>query len=282
MEDPEVSDILKDIYQGGPDAVENIPVTELRVDRNVQREGLNMNKVREIVAKFNPQAVGTITVSLRADRSYVIIDGQHRWEAVRILSDNAGFMNAHVYTGLTLGQEAQMFLDLNRTTVPLMADKFKVTLLVDGAEGDAARQIQAIVGAYGWKVSRVPSKGNINCIGVLQRMHRLSLEKNADPHLIQMAILVITRAWGNDRHGAQASVVECLCRIFAEYGTAAIDLDRLIGVLQEFIPRTLTKEAAQLAAIKGSKVSMGMAEMVITRYNKVKKSGSLYEWRASR
>jgi hypothetical protein len=260
----------------------DLPVNELEIDRRVQRTGINLAKVARMVKNYNPAAVGTITVSVRKDRSKIIIDGQHRWEATRRVTDNAGTINAHVFHGLTLAEEAQMFLDLNDTTQPPVIDKFKVSLNTDGPEGDNARDIQEILGNYGWTISNIPANGNVNCVKVVERVYALSQKIEADPSLIQVTILVVTRAWGNDRFGAQGPVFEGIARMFAEYGSR-LDLDRLIDVMKSFAgPRALIAEATGLAAIRKGKVSMGVAEMLVEAYNKGRRSRQLEAWRARR
>jgi hypothetical protein len=258
-----------------------LDVGELTIDRRVQRQGLNTAKVEHIYTNYNPASLGIITVSLRKDRSYVVVDGQHRVEATRRITDNQGDVPCRVFEGLTLAEEAQMFLDLNTTTVPTMVDKFKVSLNADSPAGDAARSISELVGAYGFTVSRIAADGHINAVSVLQRLYALSQKIGADPNLIQVTIMVISRAWGNNRYGVQAPIFEGIARIFAEYGSL-VDVDRLINVLKEYQggPQTLASDGAQLAAIKRAKKSMGVAETLVGVYNSGKRTKTLSPWRA--
>lgn len=252
-------------------------VNELVMDRRVQRSGLDRVKVEVMVREWNPAAQGVVTVSHRKDLSYVIIDGQHRWEAVRRLTDNAGTVLCHIFEGLTLVEEARMFLDLNRTTAPRLIDKFKVRLT---EEDPAAVEISAILGSYGWVVSAIPANGNINAVGVLERIYKLSLKGEVEPNLIQSTILVITRAWGNDRAGTQAVIFEGVARLIEEYRDKA-DLDVLIDKMKTYQggPLTLHAEATQLAAIRKGKVSMAVAEILVEAYNKGRRTNVLAPWR---
>lgn len=261
---------------------EMIAVTDLVVDSRVQRQALNMAKVRKFVKRYNPSALGIVTVSRRADRSLVVVDGMHRVEATRIFTTNAGLMLCHVFTDLSLADEAQMFLDLNETTQPMVADKFNVTLSADSVEGDAARDMQELVGAYGWRISRTQANGHINCIRIATRLYELSQKLDAQPNLLQAAILVITRAWGNDRHGVQGPILEGIGRMFGEYGSN-LDMTRLVDTLKAYQggPQTLVAEAQALAAIRKGRVSMAVAEQLVESYNKGLRSGNrtLSQWR---
>jgi hypothetical protein len=258
-----------------------LPVGDLEIDRRVQRQGINMAKVKAMVKKYNTGALGVITVSLRKDRSYVVIDGQHRTEATRIKTSNMGTLKCHVFTGLTLAQEAQMFLDLNHTSKVPVIDSFKVLLNTDSPEGDTAREIQEIVGAYGFQISRVPANGNINAINVVDRIYALSKKLDAEPSLLQATVLVISRSWGNDRHGTQGAIIEGIGRMFAEYGSR-IDLDRLEEAMKTYPggAQSLIAEAIALAALRKGKVSMGVAELLVEAYNKGRRTKTLEAWRA--
>lgn len=262
--------------------VEELAVNDLVIDRRVQREGLNRVKVREIVTEYNHGALGVVTVSLRTDRSLVIIDGQHRVEATRIVTDNVGLIKCHVFRGLTLAEEAAMFLALNNTTKPPIIDKFKVLRSAEGVKGDAARDIAELLGAYGFQISNVAANGNINAVNVVVRLYELSRKLDAEPNLIVATILTISRAWGNDRFGTQGPILEGIGRMYAEYGSR-LDLDHLISVLKDYQggPRSLLGEARQLSALTKSKVSMAVAEILVTHYNKGRRSRSLEKWRMS-
>lgn len=264
---------------------ETLNVNEIEVDHNVQRQALNITKVTNIKKNFNPAALGVITVSKRTlagkQVQYIALDGMHRVQAVKELTDNTGTVVCHVFEGLTLAEEAQMFLDLNHTTQPRLMDKFFVQCNAEGEEGDAARDIRDIVYQYGWSISHVPANGNINCVGTLKKLHELSVRTSAEPNLVHAMILTITRAWGNDRAGVNSTIVEGIGRMFAEYGSL-LELDRLVNTLKEYKggPVTLHAEAQQYAAIKRGRVAMAIAEMLVESYNKGLRGGRvLSAWR---
>lgn len=264
-----------------PYTTEWIPVSRLEIDRRVQRQGLNRAKVQRMVKHYNKAAVGIIHVSRRKDRSEIILDGQHRHEATRIVTDNQGEMECHVYTGLTLAQEAQMFLDLNDTTQPPIIDKFRVLLHTEGDEGDAARDISEILGAYGWTISNVAAPGHVNAVKIVQRIYELSKKTGAEPNLIQATILTVSRAWGNDRLGVQGPVFEGVARLHARDGSK-IDMDHLIDVLKSYRggPMSLIAEAQQMAAIRKGRVAMAVSEILVEAYNKGRRTKTLDVWQA--
>jgi hypothetical protein len=251
--------------------IEDLPVGSLEVDRRVQRTGLEQHKLEKMVKYWNEDAKGVITVSRRRDRSQIIIDGQHRTEAVRRLTDNQGTVTCHVYEGLSLMEEAQMFLDLNNTTKPPIQDKFRVRVT---GEDPAAVRINDIANAYGWTITRAAGDGNINAVATLERLYLLSEKLELEPNLVQVALLVITRAWGMERYGVGATIMEGLGRVLAEHRDK-IDIENLIVKLKERKggPSTLHAEATQMASLRHGKVSMAVAELVVDTYNKGKRTG---------
>lgn len=260
--------------------VETLKAGDLLVDPRVQRDGLKKPKVEGIVRAFNQGAVGILTVSRRKDHGVYIIDGWHRNEAIRILTDNTGEVICHVFEGLTLAEEAQMFLDLNYGDQPNTAEKFKAALV---AGDPTAVTIDQIARSVNWVVSGVPGNGNINAITALTRLQALSEKTEAEPNLVLLTLKVITRAWGQDRFGTQAAVLDGLGRVLSEYGSK-IDFDSLVSRLADVKggPRGLIASARSLASTKQMRTSMAVADLIVSAYNRGRKGGSkgsLPEWR---
>lgn len=262
--------------------VEKLKVADLLVDKRVQRDGLLPSKVDDMVRNFNIDAVGIIHVSRRVDGDYVI-DGWHRKEAVLRVTEGTGEMTAHVYTGLTLPQEADMFLDLNnRTNVrPIEKHKARVT----GGDPQALR-IENEVRSYGWAVHPIPAPGHVNAVNKLYQLDKLSMNPDGsrkEPSLIQLTFLTITRAWANDRFAGQAVILEGIGRLYDEHGSK-IDTDHLVDRLKNYKggPRKLHQEASQFANTIGGKVSMAVAYLITEAYNKGKQNNAktaLPPWR---
>ena len=249
-----------------PYTVEEIPVNELLVDPRVQREHFKPLKVEKIFRNYNPSALGIITVSRRKDRGMYILDGWHRVEAYRRLTDNAGTVPCHVFEGLTLEEEAAVFLDSNFRETPNIMDRFKVQL----TKGDPkSLEIDRLTKQYDWTVSATPANGNINAIGALGRMYDLSEKLELEPHLIQIVLITITRAWGHERQGAQSVLLEGLGRLWAEHGEK-INLDRLVETLRDFPdgPYGLHQAASSVSRSRGLKLPMAVADIVTERYNR--------------
>lgn len=257
--------------------VEELKVSDLQVDHRVQREQLKLKRIEDMKKNFNLNALGVITVSRRADRGLYIIDGWHRTETVRQLTDNVGTVTCHVFEGLTVVEEALMFLDLNFAEKPNVMDKFRVRL---EAGDETAVLIDNMVRAFDWRIKSAPSDGNVQAIQTLERLNQLSLKIEAEPNLVHVVLMVITRAWGHDRFGAQAVVMEGIGRLFAEH-SSRIDVARLIEKLKSFKggPRSLHTSATESARLRGLRVPMAVADIITEAYNKGPYKAKLPVWR---
>lgn len=244
---------------------ELIPVSDLDVDRAVQRTQMDVRKVERIVRNYNPAALGVITVSERGPVNMVIIDGMHRTEATRRVTDGQGRMLSHVFKGLTIAEEAQMFLDLNAGTQPSLVDKFRVRLT---AEDPIAKGINDLVHAFGWVIAPTMGTGSIQCVGTVEKIYVRSLAGAFEPNLLHFAIMTISRAWGKNSKAPQANIMEGLALFAEEYGQV-VQVDTFIRKLANYPggPEGLITDGRQIAAMKRRRVPLGVAERLVDEYN---------------
>lgn len=268
-------------------AEETLSVHDLEVDPRIQRPMDNkmIKKVQTIVRTFNVNALGVFTVSRRNNGALIVIDGQCRAEAVRRVAadgDHDGKVSCHVFTGLTLSQEAQMFLDLNYGTNPTPLQKFKIRL---AAGEPVALDIEKILRYYGWTIGFEPGAGTISAVAAVDRVYALSEKGEFEPNLVQMAILAISRAWGTDKSAAQGAIIEGVARLFAEYSDR-VDLDHLVSRMADYVggPNKLFNNARSLAIVQNWKLAPTVASILVDEYNKGRRleSSKLPVWRARR
>lgn len=242
-----------------------IPVSELEVDPEVQRHHLDYKKVERIKKYFNPGAVGLLTVSRRNRVTTVVLDGMHRKTAVAELTDGTGKMLCRVFTGLTKAEEAQMFLDLNYGNQPSVLDKFRMRII---AEDQVAIQIADLVRAYGWTIAYANTNGHLQAVKSLERIYTTSVRQEKDPNILQLTIMVVTRAWGLERQGAQAVILDGLAAFLSEH-TSNIDLDSLVKRMKNYKggPHAFHVNAQALSNLKTIRVSMAVADLLTDLYN---------------
>lgn len=254
-------------------------VADLQVDPRVQRP-LNARRIETMVSTYNPAGLGILSVSRRNAVTDVIIDGQHRREVILRVTDGQGEALCHVYEGLTLAEEALLFLLLNNSSKPSLIDKH----LVSVTAGDpTAMEIERLVGEYGWKVSPQAANSSITAIGSLQKIMRFSERVEADPHLLTLALLAVTRAWGTQYAGVRGVILEGLAALFNEYKDR-LDLDRLVRTMKGTTdgPEGLHDRAQTYAKMEKITMPMSVARLLVAEYNVGAKAKALDNWRRRR
>lgn len=254
--------------------VEEVPVSKIIVDPRIQR-GLNSAKAQKINVNFDPKALNVLTLSQRKNGDLVVVDGQHRLVGVQRRTSNEGTVPCHILTGLSLAEEAELFLLLNATTKPRRLDKFQVSVTAGHAE---ALAITDIARSYGWEIHPNPQDGNVQSVGALEKVYALSEKLEAEPNLVQVVFMVI-RGWGHNRYAMNAVLVEGIGKMVAHYG-AKVDLDRLQQKLASHPggPEGLLVEIRQHANVYRIHRSTAAAELVTNAYNKGLSSNALPRW----
>ena len=244
-------------------------ITDLRVQRP-----LDTRRVEELAKTYNPDRVGTIIVSERPDGSRVVIDGQTRLAAKRKVGAN-GPVHAQVYTGLTIEQEASMFLDYNNSKPVSALDKF----LVRVTEGDpVANQISSILANHGWQVRKGGGHASIQAVGALERAYTRGA--GVGPVVIDRIMGAITTAWGHDFAGTNASLIGGLAELLLRYGDD-VNQDKLIREMQATSPRTLLGRARGMkeARVFNESLAVIVGRILHTMHNTKMRSKSLPEWK---
>lgn len=251
-----------------------IDQTTLTTDIRVQRP-IDMVRVNELAVNFNADQIGTIIVSERADGTRVTLDGQTRL-AAKTKVGNTSPTHAQIYTGLSLEQEASMFLAYNNSKPVSSLDRF----LVRVTEGDAtAVAISAILARHGWRVrSGGGSDGTFTAVAAIERAY-IRAGTSAE-HVVDSTIETITKAWGHDTSGMNASLVGGLAELFQRYGVN-VDRQKLVREFQATTPRTLLGRAR---GMKESRVISGSLPLIVgrvihTMHNQKLRKNHLPDWK---
>jgi len=168
----------------------------MRVNPLAQRD-VNRAWVDRLAAEFDPEQIGTPTVSRRGTHWYVI-DGQHRVEAMRQMGWDDQQVQCWTYLDLTEQQEAEMFLRLNNKLQMHRFEQFKVGVT---AERDEPVDIDRVVRLQGLVVSRDGVPGGIRAVGTLERVYR-----RTDAKTLGRTLRLIRDAYGDA--GLEAPVID--------------------------------------------------------------------------
>lgn len=263
-----------EITNQAPTTLEWIPANQLVTDPAYERP-LSTIKVRKIVREFNPDAVGVLMTSRRSDSSNVLIDGQHRCAAFLAMEWGEQRLPCLVYHGLTLEQEAELFVVYNRDrSKPLQHDLFRAEV---AAGNPAAMEIVKVLGRHGLSVTQFREQGKdthrkagvVSAVGALKRIHA-----QAGPVVLDETISVLKEAWGEE-YGNQAytnPLLQGVALVLARYSPRLVNRKRLVAKLAEITPAGLTAQARVLAQHSSTSGSHGLmtyiAIVIIGAYNK--------------
>lgn len=185
--------------------IEWVPVNEIGIDMSYQRP-LSQDKVKVIIAKFNEVAAGVLIVSLRDDGQVVVIDGQHRLEAMK----KRGIARAEckVCQGLTVEQEAEIYIYCNTARKqPDSLDVFRARLV---RQDPIAMAINDIVEKCGLHIQfhlyrsrggrRLPN--GIWAIQALEDIYKRGKEK-----VLEEVLTLAIRSWPGEGNALEAKVL---------------------------------------------------------------------------
>ena len=255
-----------------PSKLVELSPKEFSVDLKVQRM-LNEDRADKMAEDFQPHALGLVTASKRADGHVYCLDGNHRISAARKAGYD-GLMATRLFEGLTLKEEAALFLSLNSSRAVQAIDRFKVRV----TQGEPiAVGINTVLKRYDLHVdwANNQSLGVISAIGALEKVYKGAgvREEGEYPDLLDNLCKVLTKAWGSDANNKDrsmfsASVIMGLGTFIAIYNKR-IDYDRLDYALKTTTPRQIVTNTRVLkdAKLKGSQMAMNGAQVILNLYN---------------
>ncbi len=262
-----------------------LPVGEIEVDPTIQRP-LNVAWAEKIGRDLDPDLIGVIHVSRRANGNHVAIDGQHRLYGIKnIFGNNGTLVECKVYEGLNRAQEAALFVGLNDFRRPTAVDVFLKNVVAKDA---AAVAISEAARACGFRVDRVKADGTINAVGALMEVFYGFIDLRdphmtdetranaANPALLRSTLTVIRDAWGGTSDSTNGAILSGIGRLLAARQRVmdVPDLSRKLS-LYPGGPTALVGAAAGRRSLTGGKVGVNLAEVCLDLYNKGRRTGKI-------
>lgn len=155
---------------------------ELTIDHSYQRE-LDEGRVNAMSKDFDLARVGVPVVSLRKDDTYVVLDGQHRVEAMRRAGYRTTKILCEVHNGLSARDEAELYLKLNGGRKAIgVHDKWKARIR---SQDPGAIEIAKIVESLGLRIGRVPGKHTICAVQSIESAHKRNGNLKTTLHVLK-------------------------------------------------------------------------------------------------
>lgn len=239
-----------------------LPVADLFADSTYQRD-LDDRRVQRMVTGFDPALLGILEVSQRTDGRYAVLDGQHRWAAVRdhaFDTEDSPHVACRVHTGLTVAEEADLYHRLNTTRKQLTGwDRW---LARRGANDQAVVDIETIAAAHDYTVGMREAPGVIRATKACENV----VDLGGLP-LLDTTLGVLRAAYGTDQAGVDAAILHGTAHVLSAYTRDELDVARLIAALSGIVPRQLTARAAAVREIHKGTMDRLAAHIIVERYN---------------
>jgi hypothetical protein len=240
--------------------IEEIQPNKVTVDLTVERL-LDQRRVAAIAADLHPEAIGLPAISRRGS-ALIVIDGQHRLEALKVNELGDVPLPCAVYDGLTLEQEAELFRLLNATKALSAIDKFRISLV---EKNPTSLAIDAIVERNGY-VTR-PGSPN-SCIAVTTLRHIWSRDQG---DTLNRSLSVASATWGHRKHATHQTILQALASMLFRYGNT-VNLTRLADKIRTerdaANPTQFLGTMRALADTTGTTPSDAGAGKLVTIYNR--------------
>lgn len=260
--------IFKNAQKVGNKIFVELPLEYMKVDHQMYQRPVQSH-VYTLAKNWKDDRCNPILVNYRGDGYFYIIDGQHRYEALKIKGMDS--VVCEILVGLTVKQEADLFVEQNVGTKKLSPyDTFKANV----CRGEIIDSIiNKLCCEYGINVRKVNSSKNLKCLTAVRRI--LKNEKNGfgnnyerGTDIIRWIFSVIEKSgWENDSKGYSQATVMALKSIYTKYET---ELTKITGYLVNFMKRytyaqilTMSNQRhPDLGACPDKKLALGLLDIV--------------------
>lgn len=245
--------------EGVPFRREAVLASRLEIGPAYQRS-IDPRWVKRLAADFDPFLLDDLLVNKTADGRYVVMDGQHRLEAIRAIGWSDQRVPCAVYDDLPLELQAKRF-NVQAIRKPLSTQqRFRAALF---ARQPDETTVAEIVKAAGFALNLDDGRhegGRISAVGSLLWLHR-----NYRGDVLTQTLSVIAEGFGQDL-GPDAAILRGIGRFVMRF-RGEFDRRRLLDVLSRLSQGSLAADGGDAARVLGKSNSDGVAYAVWKAYN---------------
>lgn len=239
----------------------------MKVDPRAQRL-LRRPWIKRHIPLFDPNQIGTIVVSRRADGTLWVIDGQHRVELLRACGWGETAIYCEIFDGLTIQEEAALFLKRNDRISVRAFDKFMASLT---EQNEAACAIDRIVRDTGLRIAEGNNEGSVAAVTALQHVYsgaRVASEREGAASL-KKTLHALIAAWDKAAANFQGPIIEGVGLLFLRYGSK-IDQEWLVAKLAKITggAAKLLQRGKAAREVNGGGAGYAIASVIVENYNK--------------
>jgi hypothetical protein len=254
-----------------------VPLSEIVTDERYQGVMQPARKIAAMARAWNERAAGVVYLSLRDnDNRYYVLDGKHRVAASRIANGDEAEIEAIVWIGLTLEEEAELFRITNKERrTPSGMEIFKAAVI---ARNQAAMEIDRIVRSAGLRLES-GSTALARDVKAIKAVEFIYAIYGRD--MLRNVLTILAETFGQTErpNAIDLSSLKGLALFLARYA-AVCDVDRLRGVLVQTGPVVMRRLSLETGTYNNGSASLGSAWGKALRqvYNKGLRSNRLGEW----
>jgi hypothetical protein len=238
---------------------------DMKIDHKFQRE-LDEGRCKNMAKSIDPERIGVPVLSRRSDGSLAVIDGQHRVTALKQAGKDGEYILCEVHEGLTVTEEAALFLKLNggRKAVSVF-DKWRARIV---ANDRLAHDITTVLESVGLRISRNPSKNTVCAIQVVESVYA----RNGN---LRETLNVLKR-WGDGTAPSvfDGELIKYMSSFLLEHPDLVLDtlLDKLETVHPERLLRRIKREQGADTSVHKVVVANAVLRDIYNHRNKKKLS----------
>ena len=238
--------------------MEQIKPTDFSVDHRAQRAIVEPHR-DNLTSRFDPRKVGAVIVSERANGDKYVLDGQHRLTAAANSGYN-GTIPAVIHSGLTIDEEADIFLALNESKLVHPIDKFHARVTAGRA---TSVTVNNIVKSLGFAVETTGlSPKSIAAVATLERIYTVH-----GGDTLTATLVAVDEAWEDLPVNARsARFLEAVGDVLGSVEGAK--LQRLVAKLKTTSAGNIIADADFLADLHKRSKKAVTVDVLIALYNK--------------
>lgn len=247
--------------------IEWLKVDDLGVDPTMNRP-IDDKRASRMAADFDLDALGVVTAARTEEGNNILLDGQHRCEALRKMGWNGEKIPVNVFLGLTREQRARKMMTLNMQVRMNAVDRFIGRI---AAKDKVACGINEVVRANGFVVDRTSRDGVIVAVRALEEIYLGKNQKicGTNTRALHATLHAVAEAWGRSTHSVNRDVLSGVGQFLLRYGDH-VKLDRLIDKLKG-VPggsTGLINRGRGKRELHGGSLASGIGHHLTDEYNK--------------
>jgi hypothetical protein len=240
-------------------AVRVVHLSELKTDPEVNRN-IDQHWVDRLVKNWHAEAIGTPIVASR-NGHYVILDGQHRIEAVRQMTSADDRIEVKVIDGLSIPEMARLFVELNEDRNIRAFTKFEKRVTAGDPDATA---IAAVVKRLGLKLMDEPHDGSIGAVVALEAVFHY----DAGGQLLEDTLVTLLGSFGKGWDSFNGNLVRGVGQFYRRFPEA--DRARTVKVLAATAggPYGMLGKGRTMKEVHGGSVAAGVTQAILALYNR--------------